>query len=119
MNSQLLNKDKTSAFFLKIPLIEAIARIGIFGTFLGHGIVAIGVNPKWIPLLASFGFRFVIGVLAEERANSKVPARPTATLVSDVEPRLRGTPYLISFISRFLEPSHDSPRLNYDVSSSS
>ncbi|MBA4317707.1 MAG: hypothetical protein C0412_04835 [Flavobacterium sp.] len=34
---------------------ELVARIGIFGTFLGHGIVAIGVNPKWIPLLTAFG----------------------------------------------------------------
>jgi hypothetical protein len=36
--------------------LEIIARIGIFGTFLGHGILAIGVNPKWIPLLTSVGF---------------------------------------------------------------
>lgn len=36
--------------------LELIARIGVFGTFFGHGIVAIGVNPKWIPLLTSVGF---------------------------------------------------------------
>lgn len=56
MNSQLLNKEKISPFFYKIPPLELIARIGVFGTFLGHGIVAIGVNPKWIPLLTAFGF---------------------------------------------------------------
>ncbi|TRX38100.1 hypothetical protein FNW52_04145 [Flavobacterium sp. ZT3R18] len=46
--------------FLKLNIIknplEIIARIGVFGTFLGHGILAIGVNPKWIPLLTSVGF---------------------------------------------------------------
>ena len=36
--------------------IELFTRIGVFGTFLGHGIVAVGVNPKWIPLLTCFGF---------------------------------------------------------------
>lgn len=41
--------------FSQKPL-ELIARIGVFGTFLGHGIVAISVNPKWIPLLTSFRF---------------------------------------------------------------
>jgi hypothetical protein len=35
--------------------LEWIARFGVFGTFLGHGIVAIGINPKWIPLLTTFG----------------------------------------------------------------
>lgn len=56
MNSQLLNKGKTNAVFYKIPAMEIVARIGVFGTFLGHGIVAIGVNPKWISLLTAFGF---------------------------------------------------------------
>lgn len=41
--------------FSQKPL-ELIARIGVFGTFLGHGIVAISVNPKWIPLLTSVRF---------------------------------------------------------------
>jgi hypothetical protein len=51
MNLQSINKEKT-----KLNPIEFIARLGVFGTFMGHGIVAIGVNPKWIPLLTSFGF---------------------------------------------------------------
>lgn len=37
-------------------IIEKCARIGVFGTFLGHGIVALGINPKWIPLMTCFGF---------------------------------------------------------------
>ncbi len=40
----------------KKNIVEKCARIGIFGTFLGHGIVALGVNPKWIPLITCFGF---------------------------------------------------------------
>lgn len=35
--------------------IEIIARIGIFGTFLGHGTVAL-TDIKWIPLLTCYGF---------------------------------------------------------------
>ena len=37
-------------------IIEKFARIGIFGTFLGHGVVALNINPKWIPLITAFGF---------------------------------------------------------------
>ena len=37
-------------------IIEKCIRLGIFGTFLGHGIVALGSNPKWIPLITCFGF---------------------------------------------------------------
>lgn len=48
-------KEEIQVGFQNNPL-ELIARIGVFGTFLGHGIVAMGVNPKWIPLLTSVGF---------------------------------------------------------------
>jgi len=36
--------------------IKIISRIGIFGTFFGHGLVALSANPKWIPLLTCYGF---------------------------------------------------------------
>jgi len=52
MNTQLLYKNEKT----KILPIELIARIGVFGTFIGHGITAYGINPKWIPLLTAFGF---------------------------------------------------------------
>ncbi len=35
---------------------EWILRIGIFGTFLGHGIFALQGKESWIPLITSFGF---------------------------------------------------------------
>lgn len=35
--------------------IMMIARIGIFGTFIGHGLLALSVNEKWIPLLTCYG----------------------------------------------------------------
>ncbi len=34
-----------------------LLRIGVFGTFLGHGILAVMVNPSWIPYLEFWGFR--------------------------------------------------------------
>lgn len=37
-------------------IVEKCTRIGVFGTFVGHGIVALGINQKWIPLLTCFGF---------------------------------------------------------------
>jgi hypothetical protein len=45
-------------FSKKTPFsdLELIARIGIFGTFVGHGIIAIAVNPSWIALMTSVGF---------------------------------------------------------------
>ncbi len=35
---------------------EWILRIGVFGSFLGHGIFALGVKQSWIPLITAFGF---------------------------------------------------------------
>ncbi|MES2811194.1 MAG: hypothetical protein V4670_01880 [Bacteroidota bacterium] len=37
-------------------ILEKCIRVGVFGTFLGHGIVALGINQKWIPLITCFGF---------------------------------------------------------------
>ncbi len=37
-------------------ILEKCIRVGVFGTFLGHGIVALSINQKWIPLLTCFGF---------------------------------------------------------------
>lgn len=37
-------------------ILEKCIRVGVFGTFLGHGIVALGINQKWIPLMTCFGF---------------------------------------------------------------
>jgi len=37
-------------------ILEKCIRVGVFGTFLGHGIVALGINQKWIPLLTCYGF---------------------------------------------------------------
>ncbi len=40
----------------QLPVYEWILRIGVFGTFLGHGTLALGVKPAWIPLITAFGF---------------------------------------------------------------
>jgi len=38
-----------------IDNIKIICRIGVFGTFLGHGLLGLSVHLKWIPLLACYG----------------------------------------------------------------
>jgi hypothetical protein len=43
-------------------IIEWVLRIGVFGTFVGHGCYAIGGKPQWIPLLTAFGFSEQIAV---------------------------------------------------------
>jgi hypothetical protein len=37
-------------------VVDLILRIGIFGTFLGHGVYALQVNPAWLPYLLTAGF---------------------------------------------------------------
>lgn len=41
---------------MKTSKAELILRIGIFGTFLGHGILAIGVKEAWLKYLNFVGF---------------------------------------------------------------
>ena len=36
--------------------IQWILRIGVFGTFLGHGVFALSVKPGWIAFLTVVGF---------------------------------------------------------------
>jgi hypothetical protein len=36
--------------------LEIILRVGVFGTFLGHGVFALGVKTSWIPFLTVLGF---------------------------------------------------------------
>jgi len=40
----------------QLQIIIWVLKIGVFGIFLGHGIYAILVNPKWIPFLEIVGF---------------------------------------------------------------
>lgn len=37
-------------------LIILVLKIGVFGIFLGHGIYALQINPRWIPFLTIVGF---------------------------------------------------------------
>ncbi len=43
--------------------VEWILRIAVFGTFLGHGIFALGVKQSWIPYFTSVGISESIAVL--------------------------------------------------------
>ena len=40
--------------------IEWVLRIGVFGTFLGHGLMAISAPPAWVPYLT------ILGITAEQ-----------------------------------------------------
>ncbi len=40
---------------------ELILRLGIFGTFLGHGIFALQVKAGWLPFFTSVGFSEAAG----------------------------------------------------------
>ncbi|MEE9430995.1 MAG: hypothetical protein V3V16_08150 [Melioribacteraceae bacterium] len=40
----------------KNKTLDLILRIGVFGTFLGHGIFALGIKASWIPFLTTVGF---------------------------------------------------------------
>lgn len=39
-----------------MPGATIILRIAVFGTFFGHGMVALGGNPRWLPYLEIWGF---------------------------------------------------------------
>ncbi len=41
---------------MNLKLIEIILRVGVFGTFLGHGLIALKSIPDWIPYLTTIGF---------------------------------------------------------------
>lgn len=46
-------------FVRKIPKqleLKHILRLGIFLTFLGHGVFALGIKHEWIPFLTTVGF---------------------------------------------------------------
>lgn len=41
---------------VKHKLVEILLRIAVFGTFLGHGIMAFSIPDGWISLIKGFGF---------------------------------------------------------------
>ncbi|HLC58762.1 MAG TPA: hypothetical protein VJI68_02780 [Candidatus Nanoarchaeia archaeon] len=53
---------------------EWILRVGVFGSFLGHGIFALGVKQGWIPLITAFGF-------SESAATTMLPIIGTVDIV--------------------------------------
>lgn len=55
-------------------IAEWILRIGVFGTFLGHGIFAIGVKQGWIPMITALGF-------SESAATTMLPLIGTLDIV--------------------------------------
>ena len=39
-----------------VTLIRKLLQLGVFLTFIGHGLVAISINEAWIPFLEFFEF---------------------------------------------------------------
>lgn len=39
----------------QIKIVEYCLSIAVFGLFIGHGLIALGVKPAWIPLITAFG----------------------------------------------------------------
>ena len=46
----------TKAMIRGIKISEWILRVAVFGTFIGHGSLALGIKENWIPLITAFGF---------------------------------------------------------------
>lgn len=46
----------TSPSLPALNAVKWILRIAVCGTFLGHGIFALGVKPDWVPYLTTVGF---------------------------------------------------------------
>jgi hypothetical protein len=40
----------------RLNVIEWVLRIGVFGTFIGHGCTALLIKSSWIILITAFGF---------------------------------------------------------------
>jgi len=60
------NLKKLNSFFKKYhaliygnsknKLFELLLRVGVSFTFLGHGILALGINESWVSLITAYGF---------------------------------------------------------------
>lgn len=50
---------------MKTSKAEFILRLGIFGTFLGHGILAIGIKESWLKYLNFIGFSESAGLVMQ------------------------------------------------------
>ena len=54
--------------------VEWVLRIAVFGTFLGHGVFALGVKASFIPLITAVGF-------SESTATALLPIIGTIDIV--------------------------------------
>ena len=50
---------------------EWILRIGIFGTFLGHGMFGLGLKLSWIPYLTTVGFSESVATTVNETLGTR------------------------------------------------
>lgn len=84
----------------KVSIIEWILRIGVFGTFLGHGLLAIAANPKWIPYLVTVGF-------SPDQAQTIMPVIGTLDLVVAIWALIKPNKYILlwAFIWAFAAAS--------------
>lgn len=57
-----------------VKISEWILRLGVFGSFLGHGVFALGLKQSWVPLITVVGF-------SESTALALLPVIGTVDLV--------------------------------------
>jgi hypothetical protein len=75
----------------KLPVVAGIIlRIAVFGTFLGHGIVALKQNPDWVPFLTFWG-------ISEKAAFSLMIAIGILDILIAVSTLLRPNRYILAY----------------------
>lgn len=67
-----------------------LLRVGVFGTFLGHGILAIMVNPSWIKYLEFWG-------LSEQQAVNLMPVIGALDILIALSALIRPYKYILIY----------------------
>ena len=54
-------KDQINVFKKKNSIPELILRVGVFGSFFGHGVFALQAKTSWLPYFSAVGLTEAIG----------------------------------------------------------
>lgn len=93
-------------------IVDMILRIGVFGTFLGHGILALQVNPAWIRFLLMAGF-------TSEQAQIVMPMIGTLDIVLAIWVLFKPNKYILiwmvfwAFLTALMRPLSGASLLQF------